>query len=114
MPQVPVPAEAIPIWLEGESICLGLPGHNLKIPLARCSIERTGWGTIMSRQTGWAGLLRVLMDRALAKQPPTIGQRGDPVQYDLDRMLVAMGGKITRIEKARPADANLSLADLGL
>lgn len=94
----PLPSYATTIWLDGTgNLCLALPSgpqghpHVVRIPLAKCSIEKSDGGSTLGRQMGWQALLEVLKQRQAAqKRPIRLGDRASPVQYDIEAMLGAV------------------------
>lgn len=93
----PLPSYATTIWLDGNNICLALPSgpdskaHVIRIPLAKCSIEKSAGGSVLGTQMGWQALLEVLRQRrATQKRPIRLGDRASPVQYDIEAMLGAV------------------------
>lgn len=104
----PLPAYAANIWLNEADNCLMLAvpagadetGHTVRIPLDRCDVVVNGWGNPLPGQRGWRVLLDILRERTrsatLARSERTIGTKASPVQYDLDKMLQAFGGKVKR------------------
>lgn len=94
----PLPSYATTIWLAGDHLCLALPSgpdskpHIVRVPIAKCSIERTDGGSTKSTQLGWQAILEILKQRAATQERPVrLGDRAAPVQYDMDAMLRAMG-----------------------
>jgi hypothetical protein len=92
----PLPSYAATIWLAASDLCIALPSgpdgksHVIRIPLAKCSIEKTDGGSTMGTQMGWQALLEILKTRAATQERPIrLGDRAAPVQYDIDAMLRA-------------------------
>jgi len=89
------PDHAISIWIEGDVIHLCLPPksgerqHFLELPQAKCSIETNDFGQPLTRQRGWLILIDILRQREKSGRTG-IGTKGDPVKYDVEKMLVAM------------------------
>lgn len=99
----PLPSYATTIWLAADHICLALPSgpdskaHVIRIPLQKCSIERTDSGSTLGTQMGWQALLEILKQRAATQERPIrLGDRGAPVQYDIDAMLRAASAGTSR------------------
>ena len=115
----PIPPFALSAWIEGDQLFLALPSpaggeHNLAIPLAKCSIETSDWGTPLARQLGWAALLSILRERSQLREAPAIATKGSLVQYDLEHILKTMS--VTKLPPARKTEAlpELSIEDLDL
>lgn len=110
----------IKLRLEGEFLILTLPPHAegglehiVRIPIARCGVAYNSWGQPLSNQRGWQGLLSVLKAREQMKEPPKIGTKGSPTQYDLETMARALAE--TSIEPKRVSyNAQDLFNDLGL
>lgn len=92
--KVPVPSSAIQVWLDGNNLMLSCPGEGratvLRIDLERCSIEQSGFGKPLARQTGWVVVLNLLKDRAralAADVAPKFGSRANPIQYEIEEMM---------------------------
>jgi len=92
----PLPSYASTIWLASDHLCVALASgpnakpHVIRIPLAKCSIERTDSGAVLGTQMGWQALLAILKQRQLTQEKPVrLGDRAAPVQYDIDAMLRA-------------------------
>jgi len=83
----PVPAHSANIWTEGHKLFLELGGHAVQISLDKCSIETGPSNAPLARQLGWSTLLSVLRSRETAGHTPSIGQKGSPVQHDIERMV---------------------------
>lgn len=96
----PLPAHACYVWLDeaNNTIRIGLPptheherGHSVAIPLDKCSIEASAWGTTLARQRGWEELLRLLKARARETRPDRdIGTAATITQDQLDNALLAI------------------------
>lgn len=94
----PLPSYATTIWLDGTgNLCLALPSgpqnhpHVVRIPLAKCSIEKSEGGGTLGRQMGWQTLLEILKQKVASQtRPVRLGDRASPVQYDIEAMLGAM------------------------
>lgn len=113
-----IPPFAASIWTDGNNLMLAFPvegkkGHTVAIPLERCIPDKTAFGNIPTHHAGFHQLLELLKARARETAKNGIGSAGSPVQYDLDRMLLAFGGEVKKIGKT-PAKSDLSLEDLGL
>jgi hypothetical protein len=92
----PLPSFAAYVWLEGHELVLGLPpraeherGHQVRIPLEKCSVECSSWGSPLARQLGWKALLDILRERARAGQRDRfhVGTRADPTQQMLEAVM---------------------------
>jgi hypothetical protein len=93
----PLPSYASTIWLAGDHLCLAIASgpdskpHVIRLPLAKCQVERTASGATAGTAMGWQALLEVLKQRqATQAKPVRLGDRAAPVQYDIDEMLGAM------------------------
>lgn len=82
----PAPKSAATVWLEGDQLMVNFESHTVKIPLAKCSVECSGFGQPLVRQLGWHSLLSMLREREIHMNQ-TIGTRGAPVQYDVEQMV---------------------------
>jgi len=111
-----IPDHAISVWLEGDELKLGLaqPGSRptafLTLPLAKCSIEVSEFGQPLARQRGWLILIDLLKERARSGRK-TIGFAANPVQYDVDQMLLAMAQTKRVVKNGKAEDI---LKELGL
>jgi len=114
-----IPDHAISLWIEGDELKLGIPqpkGEDrkftvafLSIPTRKCSVENSEWGEPLARQRGWLILLDLLRQRERAGRA-TIGRKANPVQYDVNKMLLAMQ---TPEAKARASKAAAQRAASG-
>jgi|SRR5215813_12786482 len=90
-----IPDHAIHLWIEGDVLYLCMPpkgegrSHYLTLPMGKCSVETNDFGQPLGRQRGWMILIDILRQREKSGRTG-IGTKGDPVQYDVERMLVAM------------------------
>lgn len=118
----PVPSNAAHIWIANGALHIGLPptstqsrGTSVVIPLDKCGIVPNESGMApRADQMGWQALLNTLHARA-RREPTssTVGTPGAPAQYDIERVLKAMGR--TTIPKAAPGGKiELTDEDLGL
>jgi hypothetical protein len=89
----PRPDHAVSLWTEGDELFVDFDSHTVRIPLAKCSIECSSFGSPLSRQLGWNTLLTVLRDRERADRKPTIAKEGSPVQYDVEQMIKTFKAK---------------------
>lgn len=108
MSDYPAPSYAASIWTVGDTIHMTLPpvygqekGHSVVFP---------------NSPAGWLAINSILRDRERQERRRAIGTRAAPVQYDIDKMVQAMGKPITQVPSARKVQAppDLSLEDLGL
>lgn len=104
----PLPSYATTVWLDGKgNLCLAVPSgpgskaHVVRIPLAKCSVEKTDSGSTLGTQMGWQALLSILQQRQSTQERPVrLGDRAAPVQYDIDAMLrAASGGTAKRYDE---------------
>lgn len=102
----PLPSYASSIWIAGDFLCLALASgpegrpHTIRIPLAKCSVEKSAGGGTLGRQMGWQALLEVLKQRqATQRSAVRLGDRASPVQYDIEAMLGAMHTGSTTVKK---------------
>ena len=87
----PPPSYSCTVWTNGLALMVAFPGqHTIAIPLESCGIEKTAGGSPLPSQRGWSVLLRLLNIRRMTSAKQTIGMRGAPVQYDIEKMLLAM------------------------
>lgn len=61
--------------------------HTISIPIEKCRIETTSFGTPLASQRGWKAILDILKDQYSSTHQPLIGTSSAPVQYDLNAML---------------------------
>ena len=118
----PVPQHAAHIWLANGELHIGLPptspdsrGTTVSIPLDKCGIVPNDSGMApRADQMGWQVLLATLSSRSRrARSQSTIGTDSCPVQYDIERVLKAMGR--TSVPKAaKGGKIQLTDEDLGL
>jgi hypothetical protein len=118
----PVPSHAAHIWIAQGALHIGLSptgpdsrGTTVTIPLDKCGIVPNDSGMApRSDQMGWQALLATLGARTRrAAATSTIGTPGTPVQYDIERVLKAMG-RTTVPKAARGGKIQLTDEDLGL
>jgi hypothetical protein len=122
MNSYPLPAHAVSVWLAGDRLMIGIPPVNgderpstKVIPLDRCFVDKNA-----ASQTGWRFLLNLLSERTemIAQgKKPYLGTKGDPVQYDIEKMLKHMRREKRehrKVVKALGKDRPLTLEDLGL
>lgn len=118
----PLPQYAAYIWVEGSDLCLGTPpqaeherGHTVRIPLAKCGVECSEWGTPKASQLGWKVLLDLLTARRRAESRDrfTIATPADPTQYIIEQALKGGGVKVKRFDEAgnRPYDMSELFTD---
>jgi hypothetical protein len=100
-----LPSYATTCWFADNHLCLAIPSgpdskaHVIRIPLVKCSIEKTDSGSILGRQQGWQAILEILTQRARTQEKPVrLGDRAAPVQYDIDAMLRASQSSSTRVK----------------
>jgi hypothetical protein len=93
----PRPDHAVAVWTQGDELFVDFDSHTVRIPLAKCSIECSGFGSPLSRQLGWNTLMTVLREREKADRAPTIANPGSPVQHDVEKMIKTFKAK--RAEK---------------
>jgi len=117
----PLPSHAVSIWLAGDRLMIGVPPvgderpSTKVIPLDNCFYDDKNVG-----QRGWAVLLNLLRDRSRMEREgkkPWLGTKGDPVQYDIEKMLKHMRREQRehkKVVKALVKEKPLTLEDLGL
>ena len=87
----PPPSFACTVWTNGLALMIASPDqHTIAIPLESCGIEKTAGGSPLPSQRGWSVLRDLLNIRRMSQATPTVGMRGAPVQYDIEKMLLAM------------------------
>jgi hypothetical protein len=113
----PLPAHSLSIWKVGHTLYVGVPpsregvrGTTLKITLDRCGVECSAFGQPLASQRGWRVLLDVLAQRERDGRSAPLGNAGAPVQYDVEKILRAMGSAAPRVTRVGPT----TLDDLGL
>lgn len=118
--KTPIPDHAIRIWLAGDEIHMAFdspesaPHHTIKIPIGKCSIETTEWGSPLSRQLGWYSLMSILKSAEQAGRKGQIAEASAPSSYQLEQMLRAMGHKAKVEDIGKVDGSQLTLADLDL
>lgn len=112
-----IPASAVSVWIDGSDLVMVCPGDGpsttLRISLERCSIETSGFGKPLARQTGWLVFINTLKERARAyatQVAPRFGERANPVQYDIEQMM----RHLTRYDEKGREAVVVSAEDLGI
>lgn len=105
----PLPSYAAHFWTVGDTLMVALPGptgaaHTIKLPAS---------------PAGLATAIRILKDRAEAREVPLVAQRGAPTQYEIEndaryRAWEKALKAAKAVNAAEVAEAEAFLAELGL